>query len=83
MPRGINKRVVEIKNPKSDYFERAILFLKNTEEKTDGEIELLSGEYIKYLSTERKRKHKISIVQALIFGFIGMIFGGIIIYLIK
>ncbi len=83
MLRGVNKRVVEIKNPKSDYFERAILFLKDNEDKTDGEIELLSGEYIKYLSTERRRKRRFSPLTALIFGFIGMIFGGIIIYLIK
>lgn len=26
--RGVNKLILEIKNPESDYFERAILFLK-------------------------------------------------------
>lgn len=83
MPRGINKRIIEIKNPKGEYFERAILFLRDDEDRSDGEIELLSGEYIKYLSSEKKKKKKFPIFYSVLFAALGAVFGGIIIYFLK
>lgn len=48
MIRGINRRIIEIKGGKDSPFDRAILFLKNDEMKTEGEIALISGELIGY-----------------------------------
>ncbi len=83
MPRGVNHRVIEIKNPKGEYFERAILFLREEEERTDGEIELLSGEYIKYLSSEKKKLSSFPKIRASVLLILGAVLGGAIIYLIK
>lgn len=47
MVKGVNKRVVEINNPSSEYFERAILFISN--EKLEAAPEELSAEAARYL----------------------------------
>ena len=83
MMRGVNKRIVEIKNTDSDYFERAILFLKDGETRSDGEIKLLSGEYIRYLADGKKGKKGISALLWEAFFAMGFIFGSLLIYLIK
>ena len=83
MVRGVNKRIVEIKNTDSDYFERAILFLKDGETRSDGEIKLLSGEYIRYLTDGKGKRRGIRLlISGGIFLF-GFSLGGLLIYLIK
>lgn len=47
MVKGVNKRVVEINNPSSEYFERAILFI--SKEKLETAPEELSAEATRYL----------------------------------
>ncbi len=83
MPRGVNHRVIEVKGPKGEYFERAILFLRDGEDRSDGEIELLSGEYIKYLCSEKKRLNSFPKLRASVLMFLGALLGGVIIYFIK
>ena len=83
MVRGVNKRIVEIKNTDSDYFERAILFLKDGETRSDGEIKLLSGEYIRYLADGKGKRRGMSASVVGSFFLLGFSLGALLIYLIK
>ena len=59
MIRGINKKVIEIKNCDSAYFERAFLIVKN--EKTNVSDDLLNFNaelFVRNISKNEKRKSK-------------------------
>lgn len=83
MVRGVNKRIVEIKNTDSDYFERAILFLKDGETRSDGEIKLLSGEYIRYLADGKGKRKGVSFLIAGGIFLLGFLIGSLLVYIIK
>lgn len=82
MLRGVNKRIIEIKNTDNDLFERAILFIKDSEKRSDGEIKMLSGEYIRYLSDGNKKRRSNLLLSAVCF-FSGFLMGGLLFYIIK
>lgn len=47
MLKGVTKRIVEIKNPTSDYFERAVLYLRPNGQLPEGSsAEKLAEEYL-------------------------------------
>lgn len=57
MVKGVNRQIIEIKSTGSEYFERALLFIKNgaTIEEREHACEE-AKEYIKSLASEKQRR---------------------------
>lgn len=77
--RGVNKLVVEINNPESEYFEKAILFLRADKiDAPQSEIGENADRLLSAVVNGRKRNWSAAIVMALIGAVgIGMITVGI------
>ena len=57
MIKGVNKKVVEINNPRSIYFERAVFYLKpNMSLMPEKLISREADEFIRELAPERRKK---------------------------
>lgn len=60
MIKGVNKKVIEINNPDSPYFDRVILYVRpNTAKRTHGELSCEVDRYLESItkgSGSRKRK---------------------------
>jgi hypothetical protein len=84
--RGVNKLVVEIKNPDSAYFERAILFVRpQRQDATQREIQKEATQLLGTLAPKPRRKVLPVLLPTLIFlcgvGFIvcgALLLGGMI-----
>lgn len=69
--RGVNKLVVEINNPDSEYFERAILFLKSDKiNAPQSEINQNADKLLSVVMKGQKREKKIKITLFLL-GLLG------------
>ena len=81
--RGVNKLVVEINNPESEYFEKAILFLRADKiDAPQSEIGENADRLLSAVVNGRKRTWSAAIVMALIGAVgIGMITVGILMLL--
>lgn len=81
--RGVNKLVVEINNPESEYFEKAILFLRADKiDAPQSEIGENADRLLSAVVNGRKRNWSAAIVMALIGAVgIGMITVGILMLL--
>ena len=58
MIKGVNKHIVEINNPKNDYFEKAILYVRS--EKLTIPPKELSDEALNYLNSLGFKKKRIN-----------------------
>ena len=81
--RGVNKLVVEINNPESEYFEKAILFLRADKiDAPQSEIGENADRLLSAVVNGRKQNWSVAIVMALIGAVgIGMITVGILMLL--
>lgn len=81
--RGVNKLVVEINNPESEYFEKAILFLRADKiDAPQSEIGENADRLLSAVVNGRKRNWSAAIVMALIGAVgVGMITVGILMLL--
>ncbi|NLP26143.1 MAG: hypothetical protein GX365_02170 [Clostridiales bacterium] len=77
MIKGVNKKIVEINNPKSIYFEKAILYIRPN--MSDIPAKLLSQEAQNYLKSifppEKKNKHyslRVVLVSVAIIAIVGV-----------
>ncbi len=53
MVKGINRQIIEVKNPESEYFDRALLFLKaGTQVPPGDKLGRLAREYVKAAESE-------------------------------
>ena len=70
--RGVNKLVVEINNPESEYFEKAILFLRADKiDAPQSEISENADRLLSAVVNSRKRNWGVTFVMALI-GVVGV-----------
>lgn len=81
--RGVNKLVVEINNPESEYFEKAILFLRADKiDAPQSEIGENADRLLSAVVNGRKRNWSAAIIMALIGAVgVGMITVGILMLL--
>ena len=57
MLRGVNRKIIEVQDPESRYFERAILFVRQGDW-SSGEIEREAAAFLKGASAEAERREK-------------------------
>lgn len=58
--RGVNKLILEIKNPESDYFDRAILFLKPESLKhSQGELNRSADKLLRAVMEQKNRTKRL------------------------
>ena len=70
MIKGVNKKIIEINNPDSSYFDKVILYIKpNNEIHTTNELSFEVDRYLKSLIKDNKKKN-IKRNQNLSIGFI-------------
>lgn len=68
MIKGVNKLIIEINNTESDYFEKAILFLRENASDTENtEIQQNANRFLKNLTPTKKTKSNIPIALKLMF----------------
>ncbi|MEG0017163.1 MAG: hypothetical protein RSB36_01045 [Hydrogenoanaerobacterium sp.] len=57
MLRGVNKKIIEVIDTQNEYFERAILFVKNGKiEENEGDIKKNADTFLKDVGTRRLRR---------------------------
>ncbi len=84
MLKGVNKKVVEVIDIDNEYFERAILFVKPTEQKHDEKvIKERANLYIKGINYVPKRENKVtallfSVIKVAISAGFGAVFASIL-----
>ena len=59
MLRGVNRKIIEVQDPESRYFERAILFVRQGDW-SSGEIEREAAAFLKGASAEAERRERSS-----------------------
>lgn len=57
MLRGVNRKIIEVQDPESRYFERAILFVRQGDW-SSGEIEREAAAFLKGASAEAERRER-------------------------
>lgn len=82
LPRGVNRRVIEVKNTNNDYFEKAILFVRDEmSKKTDSQLKIMSLDFFDSLSLDKKMSKKLSHMKIVI-AFLGVLSVSLLIALI-
>ena len=85
MIKGVNKRIIEINNPQSIYFEKAIFYLKpNVSQLPDSIAQSEVQRYISLigLETDYENKRKAFVIKTFVYSSIAAILAGILIAVI-